>query len=183
MGDAVLQVIISNLLFNQYPDANEGQLSRLRSRLVRGTTLSKIAISLDLGEYLILGSGEKKTGGNRRASILADALEAIFGAIYLDSDFHTVQEIIKNIYTDFTEPLTADLDLRDPKTQLQEYLQGKSIDLPIYDLVETSGLPHSLSFEVNCFIDSLELKSSGKGNSRRAAEQNAAAEILILLGI
>ncbi len=182
LGDSVLQLIVSELVFDERPDANEGRLSRLRSSLVKDTTLSEIALELDLGEHLILGSGERKTGGHRRASILADAMEAIFGAVYLDAGFRAAKEVIEKAYGDRLKNLPEIGELRDPKSRLQEYLQGNQLALPDYQVEEVTGKAHRQSFEVSCSIPELNLKSGGTGTTRRDAEQEAATNMLDLIG-
>ncbi|SVA67610.1 uncharacterized protein METZ01_LOCUS120464 [marine metagenome] len=182
LGDSVLQVIVSELLFHERPNASEGQLSRLRASLVKDSTLSELANDLGVGAHLILGSGEKKTGGDRRASILADALEAIFGAVYLDSGLNTAKKVIFRAYGDRITKLPDEVDLRDPKSRLQEYLQGRQLPLPIYVIDSVSGKAHRQSFEISCVVESLELKTIGKGANRRDAEQQAASSMLVLIG-
>lgn len=178
LGDAVLQMVVSEHVFRQRPNADEGTLSRLRSSLVKDTTLAEVATALGVGEQLILGSGEKKAGGHRRASILADALEAIFAAVYLDAGFTAAREVIEAAYADRLLNLPAAADLRDPKTHLQELLQARKLSLPRYVVIKVSGKPHRQSFEVSCSIEEPVLRSSGRGASRREAEQAAAADML-----
>lgn len=180
LGDSVLQVIISELVFQERPDASEGRLSRLRSSLVKDSTLSEIATELGIGEHLILGSGEKKTGGHRRASILADAVEAVFGAVYLDSGFDRAKALIFRVYGDRIKNLPKRGELRDPKSRLQEYLQGRKLELPNYSLVKVTGKAHQQSFEVDCTIPELGLRTEGGGTTLRKAEQDAALKMLAL---
>ncbi len=182
LGDSVLQLIVSELVFEDRPDASEGPLSRLRSSLVKDATLGEIAIELGLGEHLILGPGERKTGGHRRASILADALEAVFGAVYLDAGFQAAKEVIAMAYGDRLANLPDIGELRDPKTRLQEYLQGNQLALPGYHVENVMGKAHRQSFEVSCSIPELELKTGGTGTTRRDAEQEAAKNMLNLIG-
>ncbi len=182
LGDAVLQLVVSEHVFRQQPDADEGTLSRLRSSLVKDTTLVEVASSLGVGDQLILGSGEKKAGGHRRASILADALEAIFAAVYLDAGFDAARQVIQKAYAERFLNLSAAAELRDPKTRLQELLQSRKIPLPRYRVVEVFGKPHQQSFEVSCSVEEPPLQSSGHGVSRREAEQAAAADMLERLG-
>jgi ribonuclease-3 len=178
LGDAVLQLVISELIVHERPDASEGRLSRLRSSLVKDTTLADMAGELGVGEHLILGSGEKKAGGHRRASILADAVEAIFGAIYLDAGFDAARKVILRAYSKRIEDLPEGVELRDPKSLLQEYLQGRQLPVPNYRLEKVTGKAHKQFFEVSCIINELDLKTRGKGTTRRNAEQDAAAAML-----
>ena len=178
LGDAVLQLVISELVFEKTKDASEGQLSRLRATLVKDTTLAELAQALGIGEHLILGSGEKKAGGHRRSSILADALEAIFGAVYLDSGLAGAREIIHTAYGDRLHELPAAADLRDPKSRLQEFLQGRKMALPDYTMQKVSGKAHKQSFDVACSIPELDAVAFGTGSTRRDAEQEAAMAML-----
>lgn len=178
LGDAVLQVVISEFVFRDHPEAPEGQLSRLRSSLVKDSTLSEIATDLGIGEHLILGSGEKKTGGHRRASILADAVEAVFGAVYLDAGFETARHFIFRAYGERITELSEDAGLRDPKSRLQEHLQGKQLPLPVYAMEQVTGKAHKQSFEVSCSIAEPEMRTTGRGTTRRDAEQEAAVAML-----
>lgn len=180
LGDAVLDIVISEVLFHALPDAPEGDLSRLRASLVRDTSLAEIAAELGIGEQLILGSGERKTGGHRRQSILADALEALFGAVYLDSDFDTAAGLIRGIFRDKLDDLPHADDLRDPKTRLQEWLQARGAAPPDYDLVNVTGKAHQQRFEVRCLVPDRE-PAHGAGRSRRSAEQQAARRMLAQL--
>ncbi len=178
LGDAVLQLVISELVFEKTKDASEGQLSRLRATLVKDTTLAELAQAHGIGEHLILGSGEKKAGGHRRSSILADALEAIFGAVYLDSGLAGAREIIHTAYGDRLHELPAAADLRDPKSRLQEFLQGRKMALPDYTMQKVSGKAHKQSFDVACSIPELDAVAFGTGSTRRDAEQEAAMAML-----
>ena len=178
LGDAVLQLVISELIFHERPEASEGQLSRLRSSLVKDVTLAEIAVELGVGEHLILGSGEKKSGGHRRASILADTVEAIFAAVYLDAGIDAARRLIRKTYSKRIAELPAGGELRDPKSRLQEYLQGRQLPLPDYRTENVTGKAHKQSFEVSCTIIDLDLSTSGKGTTRRDAEQDAADAML-----
>ncbi len=180
LGDAVLDIVISEALFHTLPGAPEGDLSRLRASLVRDTSLAGIAVDLGIGDYLILGSGERKSGGHRRQSILADALEALFGAIYLDSDFDTVAELIRRMFGDRLDDLPEADELRDPKTRLQEWLQARGAALPEYELANVTGRAHQQRFEVRCHVPGQE-SAVGEGRSRRAAEQQSARRMLARL--
>ena len=181
LGDAILDFVISEALFRLRPQADEGDLSRLRSALVKDSTLAAIAAELDIGEHLVLGSGERKTGGHRRQSILADALEALFGAIYLDAGFDVTKSIIDRIYAERLESLPDASELRDPKTRLQEWLQARKLALPVYDLVEVTGQDHKQRFSVTCTVDEMSQITRGESASRRSAEQQAARRMLAVL--
>ncbi|MBT8108765.1 MAG: ribonuclease III [Gammaproteobacteria bacterium] len=181
LGDAVLDFVISEALFILRGDASEGDLSRLRASLVKDTSLASIATELGLGEHLILGSGERKSGGYRRRSILADALEAVFGAVYLDAGFDAAKELIERVFARRLEELPDAEQLRDPKTRLQEWLQARKLSLPVYDLVEVTGKAHAQTFAVTCTVTELSQTSDGRATSRREAEQKAARQMLQLL--
>ncbi len=181
LGDAVLDFVISDAVFHLRPDADEGDLSKLRASLVKDTTLAELALELGLGEYLILGSGERKTGGHRRESILADALEGIFGAVYLDSGFEAAKDVIDRVFAQRLETLPDGEDLRDPKTRLQEWLQARKLSLPAYDLVSVTGKDHRQTFVVSCTVNELSQTSEGESTSRRKAEQHAARHMLEIL--
>lgn len=174
LGDSVLNCSIACKLYEAFPDLPEGSLSRLRANLVCQDTLAEIAVTLKLGESLWLGEGELKSGGFRRPSILADALESLFGAIFLDAGFDTAQRVIRGLF----DPLIARIDPRasgkDAKTQLQELLQSRRMPLPEYRLVDTHGEAHDQSFIVECVLSRPALTTRGVGKSRRAAEQEAA---------
>lgn len=181
LGDAVLDTVISEVVFQARPQESEGALSRLRSYLVKDTMLAELALSLGIGEHIILGSGEKKAGGHRRASILADATEAIFGAVYLDRGFAAAKDVICHAYGSRLDDLPDASDLRDPKTRLQEQLQARKMSLPDYDVVDVSGKAHEQSFSVSCRIGELDLSTLGDGSSRRDAEQAAAVAMIELM--
>lgn len=181
LGDAILDFVISEALFRLRPAASEGDLSRLRSSLVKDRSLAKIAGAIGLGEHLVLGSGERKTGGHRRESILADALEAIFGAIYLDAGFDAARGVIERLFAARLEDLPDARDLRDPKTRLQEWLQARQLALPQYVLLEITGEDHRQSFAVSCTVTELSQTTEGRASSRRRAEQKAAQLMLEIL--
>ncbi len=183
LGDAVLGYLISSELYQRFPTATEGVLSRLRASLVKGDTLADIAQQLQFGDYLILGSGELKSGGFRRRSILADAFEAVIGAIYLDSDIDKVRLHILPLFIPQLEQCDPDAVSKDPKTRLQEYLQARGNALPEYSVVNISGEAHQQTFEVECRLSELEVISVGEGSSRRKAEQQAAQQALERLGV
>jgi ribonuclease-3 len=183
LGDAILNFVAGEALFERFPLAREGQLSRLRARLVKGETLAILARGFDLGDYLRLGSGELKSGGFRRESILADALEALIGAIYLDAGMDAARQRVVAWLTNELESLTLVDTNKDPKTRLQEFLQSRACELPRYDVVDIQGDPHCRTFVVECQISLLNDKTLGQGASRRIAEQVAAAAALIALGV
>jgi len=174
LGDGVLNCVVASLLFDRFPRLSEGHLSRLRASLVNQDTLSRLAGDLALGDHLRLGEGELKSGGFRRPSILADALEAILGAVYLDAGFDAAAGLIGRIYRPLLEGLDPKALAKDPKTLLQEYLQGRRLPLPAYTVVDVAGEAHEQHFSVECTIADLEIRTHGAGSSRRAAEQEAA---------
>lgn len=178
LGDAILQVVISEWLYEERPEASEGRLSRLRSSLVKDATLAEIAVELGVGEHLILGSGEKKSGGHRRSSILADTVEALFAAVYLDAGFAAAKQLIRTTFSKRVQELPEGGELRDPKSQLQEFLQSRQLPLPDYRTVQVSGKAHKQSFEISCSIKDPDMTTNGKGLTRRDAEQDAAKAML-----
>jgi ribonuclease-3 len=178
LGDAILGFVIADTLYHHFKDASEGQLSRLRSALVKRETLADVAREFKLGDYLKLGQGELRSGGQNRDSILADGFEAVLAAIYLDGGYEATRVVILNIFSHRLSTLSPKTDNKDPKTQLQEYLQAKQASLPSYTIVEVSGEPHAQYFRVECSIDDLGNRTMGKGNSRRKAEQDAARIML-----
>lgn len=180
LGDAVLDFVISDAVFKRRPDADEGDLSKLRASLVKDTSLAQLAADLGIGEHLVLGSGERKTGGHRRESILADALEAIFGAVFLDSGFAAAAEIIERVFAQRLEDLPDAEDLRDAKTQLQEWLQARKLSLPDYELVSVTGKAHQQRFSVSCTVRELSQTTAGESTTRRKAEQQAARRMLAI---
>jgi ribonuclease-3 len=181
LGDSILNCGVARMLYDAHPEADEGALSRLRATLVSGETLAQIAGELGLGEHLLLGPGELKTGGFRRASILADGLEAILGAIFLDSGFDAAAAVVARIMGPRMADLPAADTLKDPKTRLQEALQANGLALPVYTLTAAAGDPHMQSFTVTCEVPVLGVSAVGEGGSRRRAEQLAAAKLLELL--
>jgi ribonuclease III len=181
LGDSILNCSVARLLFAAHPEADEGVLSRLRATLVSGETLAQIAQALGLGEHLRLGTGELKSGGFRRASILADALEAILGAIFLDSGFEAAAAVIERLMAARMSALPAADMLKDPKTRLQEALQGRGLALPVYTLTAVAGDAHAQSFTVTCEVPVFGVAAVGEGGSRRRAEQLAATKLLELL--
>jgi ribonuclease-3 len=178
LGDSVLNLVISTRLFERRPDAQEGDLSRMRARLVRGSTLARIAAGINLGSHLNLGEGERKSGGFRRASILADAFEAVLGAIYLDGGYEACRTEILRHFDSMIEGLPDADDLKDAKTLLQEWLQARGRPLPRYDLVREEGADHAKKFTVQLTLPDDGNQVEATGGSRRKAEQAAAAAIL-----
>jgi ribonuclease III len=178
LGDSVLNCVIASLLFEKFSRIDEGDLSRLRANLVKQQSLYEIAQRLELSPYLRLGEGELKSGGFRRPSILADTVEALFGAIFLDGGFDTARRVIKKLYQPVLETVDPKTLGKDAKTLLQEYLQGRKIALPVYTVVATHGAAHSQEFEVECAVPKLSIQVLGAGGSRRAAEQAAAKKAL-----
>lgn len=178
LGDGVLNCAIAAELYRRYPQLPEGDLSRLRAHLVRQDSLHKLALAIRLGDFLRLGEGEMKSGGHQRPSILADGLEAIFGAIYLDGGFDAARQAIERLYAGMLDELLPGQSMKDAKTRLQEWLQGRKNPLPRYVVLETTGAAHSQQFEVACEVDSLGMRAVGSGSSRRLAEQAAAENIL-----
>lgn len=174
LGDSVLNCIVAGLLYSSFPKLPEGDLSRLRSHLVKESTLNELAVALDLGSHLLLGEGESKNGGARRPSVLADALEAVIGAAYLDGGFAAAESLVTRLYRDRLTGLDPESLGKDPKTLLQEYLQGRKIVLPKYTVLATEGEAHCQTFRVECSIPALSIRTLGEGGSRRAAEQLAA---------
>ncbi|SEF91721.1 ribonuclease III [Nitrosomonas ureae] len=174
LGDAILNCVISGIIYKHFPELPEGHLSRLRANFVNQKALSSIALNLQMDKLVRLGEGELKSGGYHRPSILADTFEALLGAIYLDSDYAQVETVVMAIYL----PLIQNIDLKspakDPKTLLQEFLQSQKLSLPEYLVVTTSGKAHKQKFKVECVISSLNIRTAGEGTNRRSAEQVAA---------
>jgi len=181
LGDSILGFVIAEVLYQQFPSHDEGDLTRMRSSLVRGVTLAEIGRGFNLGEHLILGPGELKSGGHRRDSILEDAVEAIIGAVYLDSDNDTAKALVLSWFADRLEIIKPGNEQKDPKTRLQEYLQARKIALPLYDVIHTSGQSHNQQFTVRCTTKVINTEVITKGTSRRKAEQAAAQQVLALI--
>lgn len=183
LGDSVLGMLVAEMLFRRYPDEKEGRLTRLRASLVNQDMLARVARDLELGDHLRLGSGELKSGGFRRDSILADAFEAILGAIFLDSgDINICRECVFRWYGDHLADITTLAPAKDPKSRLQEYLQSRQRELPVYTVLNVSGADHDQHFRVACAVGG-EAPVEGEGSSRRYAEQAAALIMLKQLGI
>ncbi len=176
LGDSVLGLIITTELYRRIPRASEGYLSRLRASLVNESALAKLSAELKLGDFLRLGPGELKSGGFRRKSILADALEALIGCIYLEQGLPAAEQFVLGIYTDSLQQLPTEDNLKDPKSRLQEYLQSRGHDLPDYDLLLVEGEAHRQTFTAECRIEVLGIRTEGTASSRRKAEQDAAAK-------
>jgi ribonuclease-3 len=187
LGDAVLNLIVARYLYEQYRDADEGALSRLRAAVVSGASLARVAADLELGPALALGAGELKTGGFRRESILADAFEAVCGAVFVEAGF----EVARQVFLRALAPSLAAVDAeaadeaaghKDAKTRLQEWLQGRGLPLPSYQVLEIGGESHAQTFRVSCVVDAVKASAEGEGLSRRRAEQAAAQQLLAQLG-
>jgi ribonuclease III len=174
LGDAVLNCAVAALLFQRFPGLPEGHLSRLRAALVNQETLSELALRLDLGSELQLGEGELRSGGFRRPSILADALEAVLGAVYLDGGFDAAEAVVRRLFDSRLQALDPRTLGKDPKTLLQEHLQARRLALPNYSVLSVEGEAHDQHFHVECLIPELSIRTLGEGPSRRAAEQSAA---------
>jgi ribonuclease-3 len=174
LGDSILNCAVASLLFDRYSKIDEGDLSRLRANLVKQQSLYEIAQRLELSQFLRLGEGELKSGGFRRPSILADTLEALFGAIFLDAGFNAARDVIRALYIPILDTVDPKTLGKDAKTLLQEFLQGKKIALPQYNVVATHGAAHNQEFEIECLVPKLEIQVFGTGGSRRAGEQAAA---------
>jgi ribonuclease-3 len=182
LGDGVLQSLISIALFKRFPDLTEGELTRLRASLVRREALHRIALALHLGDYLLLGEGAVKTGGRDEPSILADAVEALIGAAYVDGGYDAAAEMVARLYLPLFDEIKGGVVDKDPKTRLQEWLQGRKRSLPAYILVGQTGMPPKEQvFEVACEIDQPRLRTVGQGRSKRIAEQAAAESALRIL--
>jgi ribonuclease-3 len=178
LGDAIINACVAEALYHRHPGLEEGDLSRLRASLVNQETLAELGREMDLGSYLILGPGELKSGGFRRASILADAVEGVVGAVFLDAGFDATRTVILHLLESrLAAPLSTD-ELKDPKTRLQEVLQARELPLPVYAVESVRGEPHKQTFRVSCSIEPLQIRTEGEAGSRRAAEQEAARNAL-----
>jgi ribonuclease-3 len=178
LGDAVLSLAISSLLFQRFGGSDEGDLTRVRAHLVREDSLHRMALALGLPEILRLGEGEARGGGARRASILADAFEALIGACFLDGGFEAASGVVQRLFGEIIETTDLSSWSKDPKTELQEWLQGRRLPVPVYRIRATRGQAHAQTFEVECSVPALNLTEAGEGRSRRAAEQEAARRML-----
>ncbi len=181
LGDSVLNLAVAGLLYERLGELPEGDLSRARANLVKQETLHQVAVSLGLPDLLRLGEGEAKSGGQRRPSILADSLEALLGAVYLDAGFDAASSLVRRLFKDVEINATMQAIGKDPKTELQEWLQGRKMSLPIYRIVGTEGAAHKQTFDVECEIIEYRRAERGTGNSRRAGEQAAATAMLAFI--
>lgn len=181
IGDSIVNFVIAEALYTQLPSAREGELSRLRSHLVRGDTLAELAQEFKVGDYLHLGIGELKSGGHTRPSILADTMEAIIAAIYFDAGMTVCQQRILEWYRDRLSIIDLETKTKDAKTLLQEYLQSKKFGLPIYKVSAIEGKDHAQEFHIECIVEALDRVSKGAGSNRRKAEQEAAEAMLRIL--
>ena len=181
LGDAVLDLVLSDVLFQEYPSVDEGNLSRMRASIVNEKSLSSIARQLGINEQIVLGEGETLSGGEQRDSILANALEAILGAIYLDGNFETVAGVIKNIFNESIDSIDPSSSYKDDKSTLQELLQQQQKNLPEYRLIKTTGEKHDQNFFIDCVIKDKGITTSGDGKTIKIAEQEAASKALKIL--
>jgi ribonuclease-3 len=183
LGDALLGFVIAEALWERFPDSDEGRLSRLRASLVKRESLAALARGIGLGDYLRLGTGELRSGGHARESILADALEAVFAAVYLDRGFESARDVILTLFADFLDRIAASGTSKDPKTRVQELLQADKRSLPSYEVLQVSGSDHAQRFRVRCILVDGGEATQGEGSSRRRAEQQAAERMLGLLAV
>lgn len=183
LGDSLLGFIIADCLYHIHPEATEGELTRLRASLVRGETLAKLARKQELGEYIRLGTSELKSGGWRRNSILANTMEALIGAVYVDGGMEACRNTVKRLYSELLESSSPALLVKDPKTRLQEHLQAYQKNLPLYAVTREYGEAHKKTFVVKCVIEELSISVEADGRSKRIAEQAAAQKILDILNI
>lgn len=181
LGDSVLNLAVAGLLYEELSELAEGDLSRVRANLVKQDTLHKLAVTLGLPELLMLGEGEARSGGRNRPSILADALEAVIGAVYVDAGFVKADSLVRRLFKDVHVNPQMTAIGKDPKTQLQEWLQGRKMQLPLYTVVGTTGAAHLQTFEVECRINEFGHAERGTGSSRRAGEQAAATAMLLVV--
>ena len=181
LGDAVLNLAVSSLLFERFSGSDEGDLTRVRAHLVREDSLHRAALGLGLPEVLRLSDGEARAGGAQRPSMLADAVEALIGAVYLDGGFDPATQLVRQLFGELIDSTEADSWAKDAKTELQEWLQGRKLAVPAYRIVATRGQAHAQTFEVECAVPSLGLAELGEGRSRRVAEQEAARRMLVKL--
>lgn len=183
LGDSLLNLIMAESLYRSFPSLREGELSRLRAGLVNGETLAALARELEIGNFIRLGVGEQKSGGADRDSILADTMESIIGAIYLDANFEQCKKTVLSWYENRLEDVPDMILIKDPKTSLQEYVQSHHLNLPDYTIVDIKGQSHAQTFFIECKVEGIPHVSKGHGSSRRRAEQEAAAKLLKMLGI
>lgn len=183
LGDSILNFAIGKALYEKFPKANEGELSRMRAALVKEQTLAVVARQFELGEYMKLGAGELKSGGYRRESILSDCVEAIIAAVYLDAGIDRAMERVHCWYQQLLNDMQLGEAQKDPKTRLQEYLQGRKLPLPTYEVIDIKGESHNQTFKVSCKVEKVDEIFIGNGTSRRKAEQDAALQVIKVLGI
>jgi ribonuclease-3 len=181
LGDSIVNCIIALELYGRFPALSEGELSRLRANLVNQQSLLGIAQQMRIGDHLLLGEGEIKSGGAQRPSILADSVEAIVGAVMLDGGFTAAQAVVRRLFAGSLAAINPNVSGKDAKTMLQEFTQGKGIALPVYTLLGTQGHAHAQTFQVQCTVDELNIRTEGQGASRRAAEQDAAGKACALV--
>ncbi len=181
LGDSILGFVIAEGLFSKFPTADEGQLTRLRASLVKKETLAKIARGIDLGAHITLGTGERRAGGWRRESILANTVESIFGAIYLDAGFCECRRVINTLYQVLLDEITLEHIHKDAKTQLQEYLQARKLPLPAYEIIKQTGEDHDKTFSIKCCVVGMDESVIAEGTNKRMAEQRAADKMIALL--
>ncbi len=178
LGDAMIGLAVAEMLYRGFPELNEGDLTRVRATLVNGRALASMARELELGELLTMGAGEQRGGGFQRRSTLADVFEAVVGAVFLDAGYGATFELVARLFAPHIEALPDPESLKDPKTRLQEALQGRGLALPEYRIVDSSGPDHARSFRAECSVNELSIMETGEGTSRRTAEQAAAAAVL-----
>ena len=178
LGDSILNFIVADLLFNKFSDLDEGDLSRLRSQLVKEEPLSKLGNGLNIGDFLNLGVGELKSSGWRRPSILADAIEALIGAIFIDGGMKSAYKFVDDSFADLIDNINPKEIHKDPKTILQEFLQAQKVPLPVYEVIHVEGEAHDQLFSVSCSVSKFDIKAEGGGRSRKIAEQEAAKEAM-----
>jgi ribonuclease-3 len=183
LGDSVLNTAVAAELYSRFGDLSEGELTRLRASLVKQETLARLARRLELGNYLALGSGEYKSGGHDRDSILADALEALLGAVFLEAGFDTARRVVVDLHRELLDRIDPQSVFKDPKTRLQEHLQKRSYRTPVYTILDVTGEAHNQHFVVECVVPDLDIQVTGQGSSRRNAEQEAAAKAFEQIGI
>jgi len=181
LGDAALGFIIADEIFRKFPQATEGELTRLRALLVKGETLAMLGRELNLGDYIKLGPGERKSGGWRRDSILANTLEALIGAVYLDADVEACRKCVNSLYRQLLSEVSPDKLNKDPKTTLQELLQSRKQELPVYHVISEGGEAHDRHFKIECVIKKQDISAQAEGRSKRVAEQSAAEKALFIL--
>ena len=181
LGDSILSLVISNYLFKQYSELTEGELSRLRSQIVKGKTLAAVGRHYHLGPMIKLGAGEIKSGGVNKSSVLADAVEAVFGAVLLDQGFETAKNFVEQVMQPWLQQINPDLIKKDPKSELQEILQQQGLQLPMYQTIEEIEVNNEIRFKVECLVNELKLSITSTGSSIKKAEQSAANKIIVVL--